>query len=107
MVKENGNDPCADCNLKGARWASHNIGCFLCIRCGGLHRKMGTHISKVKSITLDAWDDDMIKVNPSNPLTTINQDKKLNLTKNVHFTLTGFLFYLTQIFVCLEYASLG
>ncbi|KXS11893.1 Arf GTPase activating protein, partial [Gonapodya prolifera JEL478] len=42
------------------RWASVNIGCFLCIRCGGLHRKMGTHISKVKSLTLDSWPPEAI-----------------------------------------------
>lgn len=30
-------------------------GCFLCIRCSGIHRSMGTHISKVKSIDLDIW----------------------------------------------------
>ncbi|CAJ0634665.1 4439_t:CDS:2 [Entrophospora sp. SA101] len=46
LTKQSGNDVCADCGSKGPRWASHNIGIFLCIRCGGLHRKMGTHISK-------------------------------------------------------------
>lgn len=42
----------------GTRWASWNLGVFLCIQCGGIHRKLGTHISKVKSVTLDAWTDD-------------------------------------------------
>lgn len=37
------------------RWASWNLGVFLCIRCSGIHRSMGTHISKVKSIDLDVW----------------------------------------------------
>ncbi|KAJ3251078.1 hypothetical protein HK103_002902 [Boothiomyces macroporosus] len=49
------NQKCADCFLRGPRWASVNIGCFLCIRCAGIHRKMGTHISKVKSTNLDSW----------------------------------------------------
>ncbi|KAJ3271750.1 hypothetical protein HDV01_006358 [Terramyces sp. JEL0728] len=49
------NQKCVDCNLRGPRWASVNIGCFLCIRCAGIHRKMGTHISKVKSTNLDSW----------------------------------------------------
>ncbi|KAI9102503.1 putative GTPase activating protein for Arf-domain-containing protein [Phlyctochytrium arcticum] len=49
------NQACADCGERGPRWASSNLGCFLCIRCGGLHRKLGTHISKIKSITLDSW----------------------------------------------------
>ena len=46
----------------GTRWASWNIGVFLCIRCGGLHRALGTHISKVKSVTLDKWTDEQVEV---------------------------------------------
>lgn len=30
-------------------------GVFLCIRCSGIHRSMGTHISRVKSVDLDLW----------------------------------------------------
>ncbi|KAJ3017532.1 hypothetical protein HKX48_003498 [Thoreauomyces humboldtii] len=55
------NQNCADCNERGPRWASTNLGCFLCIRCGGLHRKLGTHISKIKSITLDSWTPEQIE----------------------------------------------
>ncbi|KAI8923503.1 putative GTPase activating protein for Arf-domain-containing protein [Entophlyctis helioformis] len=55
------NQLCADCGTRGPRWASVNIGCFLCIRCGGLHRKIGTHISKVKSTTLDSWTPEQIE----------------------------------------------
>ena len=33
---------------------------FLCIRCGGIHRKLGTHISRIKSITLDTWTPEQI-----------------------------------------------
>ncbi|KAI8822115.1 putative GTPase activating protein for Arf-domain-containing protein [Fimicolochytrium jonesii] len=54
------NQCCADCNERGPRWASTNHGVFLCIRCGGLHRKLGTHISKIKSITLDSWTPEQI-----------------------------------------------
>ncbi|KAL9537217.1 hypothetical protein MBANPS3_011977 [Mucor bainieri] len=50
-----GNDTCADCAAKNPRWASHSLGVFLCIRCASLHRKMGTHISKVKSCSMDCW----------------------------------------------------
>ncbi|CAI2176708.1 16137_t:CDS:2 [Funneliformis geosporum] len=61
MTKQPGNDTCADCGVKGPRWASHDLGLFLCIRCAGLHRKMGTHISKVKSISLDSWTPEQIE----------------------------------------------
>lgn len=47
---------------KDPRWASYSLGVFLCIRCAGIHRKMGTHISKVKSITMDQWTSEQIEV---------------------------------------------
>lgn len=44
------------------RWASWNLGVFLCIRCSGIHRGMGTHISKVKSVDLDVWTPEQMQV---------------------------------------------
>lgn len=38
-------------------WASYNIGVFLCTRCAGVHRAMGAHISKVKHLKMDRWED--------------------------------------------------
>lgn len=55
LVKQPDNKVCADCKRNDPRWASWNLGCFLCIRCSGIHRSMGTHISRVKSIDLDIW----------------------------------------------------
>ena len=53
------NRVCADCGLKGpgARptWASVNCGVFLCLRCAGIHRSLGTHVSQVRSCSLDMW----------------------------------------------------
>ena len=37
-------------------------GVFLCIRCSGIHRGMGTHISRVKSVDLDIWTPEQIEV---------------------------------------------
>ncbi|CAO3622933.1 unnamed protein product [Mucor fragilis] len=62
IVKNPGNELCADCGSKNPRWASYSLGVFLCIRCAGIHRKMGTHISKVKSITMDQWTSEQIEM---------------------------------------------
>ncbi|XBW35811.1 hypothetical protein QEN19_001384 [Hanseniaspora menglaensis] len=50
------NNKCADCKRKNnPRWASYSLGMVICIQCAGIHRSLGTHITKVKSIDLDFW----------------------------------------------------
>nr|CCC89894.1 putative ADP-ribosylation factor GTPase activating protein [Trypanosoma congolense IL3000] len=56
------NDVCNDCNNNGTRWASVNNGVFLCIRCSGIHRSLGVHISKVKSTNMDKWSESEIRL---------------------------------------------
>ncbi|XP_028978787.2 stromal membrane-associated protein 2 [Esox lucius] len=52
---------CADCESKGPRWASWSLGVFICIRCAGIHRNLGVHISRVKSVNLDQWTQEQIQ----------------------------------------------
>ncbi|KII91489.1 hypothetical protein PLICRDRAFT_51630 [Plicaturopsis crispa FD-325 SS-3] len=61
LVAQPGNDVCADCKARAPRWASHNLGIFICVSCASVHRKMGTHISKVKSVTLDSWTKEQVE----------------------------------------------
>lgn len=60
MLKDDDNKYCVDCDAKGPRWASWNIGIFLCIRCAGIHRNLGVHISRVKSVNLDTWTPEQV-----------------------------------------------
>ncbi|CAG2101423.1 unnamed protein product [Medioppia subpectinata] len=60
LLRDEDNKYCVDCDAKGPRWASWNLGIFLCIRCAGIHRNLGVHISRVKSVNLDAWTPEQI-----------------------------------------------
>lgn len=60
-----GNAYCADCgSTDRVDWVSINLGIVICIECSGIHRSLGTHISKVRSITLDpnAFTADVIEI---------------------------------------------
>lgn len=60
LLREEDNKYCVDCDAKGPRWASWNLGMFLCIRCAGIHRNLGVHISRVKSVNLDSWTPEQV-----------------------------------------------
>lgn len=60
LLNQSDNRTCADCGASDPKWASANIGVFLCLKCCGVHRSLGTHISKVLSVTLDDWSDEEV-----------------------------------------------
>ena len=55
LLKLECNRRCCDCSARGPTWASVNLGLFVCLNCSGIHRSLGTHLSKVRSTTLDTW----------------------------------------------------
>lgn len=57
-----GNARCCDCGNTDPKWASINLGITLCIACSGVHRSLGVHYSKVRSLTLDVWEPEILRV---------------------------------------------
>ncbi|AMD20005.1 HCL146Cp [Eremothecium sinecaudum] len=62
LLRDPDNQKCADCKaLSHPRWSSWSLGVFVCIKCAGFHRSLGTHISKVKSVDLDTWKEEHLR----------------------------------------------
>ncbi|XP_072464583.1 arf-GAP with coiled-coil, ANK repeat and PH domain-containing protein 3 [Notamacropus eugenii] len=68
-----GNGQCCDCGQPDPRWASINLGILLCIECSGIHRSLGVHCSKVRSLTLDSWEPELLKLMCELGNSTVNQ----------------------------------
>ncbi|XP_012512958.1 PREDICTED: arf-GAP with coiled-coil, ANK repeat and PH domain-containing protein 3 isoform X3 [Propithecus coquereli] len=68
-----GNGQCGDCGQPDPRWASINLGVLLCIECSGIHRSLGVHCSKVRSLTLDSWEPELLKLMCELGNGTVNQ----------------------------------
>ncbi|KAM8771980.1 arf-GAP with dual PH domain-containing protein 2-like isoform 1-T1 [Acanthopagrus schlegelii] len=60
LVRQSGNNLCADCGAPEPDWASYTLGVFVCLNCSGMHRNLPA-VSKVKSIRLDRWEDSLVE----------------------------------------------
>uniref|UniRef100_A0A1E1XLH1 Putative gtpase activating protein n=1 Tax=Amblyomma sculptum TaxID=1581419 RepID=A0A1E1XLH1_AMBSC len=78
-----GNELCCDCRSPSPSWASINLGVTLCIECSGIHRSMGVHVSKVRSLTLDTWEPEILKVMAELGNTVINGVYEARVDENI------------------------
>ncbi|XP_055342984.1 stromal membrane-associated protein 1-like [Paramacrobiotus metropolitanus] len=86
MLQDENNKKCADCWARNPRWASWNLGVFLCIRCAGIHRNLGVHISKVKSVGLDSWTEEQINSMQSMGNAAAAAKYEASLPENLRFS---------------------
>lgn len=62
IMKQEDNKFCFDCGYIDPQWASVSNGVLICINCSGEHRRIGTSLSKVRSLTLDKWEPIQIEM---------------------------------------------
>mmetsp|Transcript_5691 Transcript_5691/g.10599 ORF Transcript_5691/g.10599 Transcript_5691/m.10599 type:complete len:227 (+) Transcript_5691:75-755(+) len=55
-----GNSRCVDCGCRNPDWASVTYGVLLCMTCSGRHRSYGVGVSRVRSISMDAWSHSQV-----------------------------------------------
>ncbi|RKO98187.1 hypothetical protein CXG81DRAFT_9576, partial [Caulochytrium protostelioides] len=85
-----GNSVCVDCGSTRPSWASINLGCVMCIECSGIHRSLGTHVSKVRSLSLDtSWTPEVIAIMTAMGNTIVNQIFEHALLDDPHHMFNG------------------
>lgn len=47
------------------------------MRCAGLHRKVGTHVTKVKSLSMDSWTNEQVEVGVTKSKPSVHQTETL------------------------------
>jgi len=61
VIKLPGNNCCVDCGAANPIWASLGFGVLICLSCAGFHRSLGAHITTVRSLNLDSWNETLLE----------------------------------------------
>ena len=62
LSNEEENKKCFDCENQPARWTSLNNGIYLCHECSEEHKNIESGLSIIKSINLDQWNKNQLKI---------------------------------------------
>lgn len=55
LMAQPANRVCFDCPQRKPIWASATFGVFICLDCAGDQRRLGTHVTFVRSCDMDSW----------------------------------------------------
>ena len=79
QISNPSNKKCADCLRNMTNYIDTIYGCFLCSNCAGIHRNLGSSISRIKSISFDKFTNDEITF-----IKNIDGNDKFNETYEFH-----------------------
>lgn len=100
------NRQCADCGgTERVEWVSINLLVVLCIDCSGVHRSLGSHISKIRSLTLDtvSFTPELISLLKSVCNAQLNSVWEGELKQEKPFPLPNRLSFITEKYVEKKY----